>query len=65
MIDGLQKTVNLSEAATQREDQKLVVRTDLSLNAGQEYCRIRPSLSYHLSLRSLFCLFFDLPLTTG
>ena len=37
----------------------------LSLNAGQEYCRMlqesilqyfRPSLSYHLSLRSLLCL---------
>ena len=38
----------------------------LSLNAGQKYCRMlqesilqyfRPSLSYHLSLRPLFCLF--------
>ena len=34
----------------------------LSLNAGQKYCRMsilqyfRPSLSYHLSLRPLFCL---------
>ena len=34
----------------------------LSLNAGQTYCRMlqgqyfRPSLSDHLSLRSLFCL---------
>ena len=25
----------------------------------------RPSLSYHLSLRSLFCLFFEWPLKTG
>ena len=38
----------------------------LLLNAGQKYCRMlqgnilqyfRPSLSYHLSVRSLFCLF--------
>ena len=35
----------------------------LLLIAGQKYCRMlilqyfRPSLSYHLSLRSLFCLF--------
>ena len=38
----------------------------LSLNTGQKYCRMlqesiqqyfRPSLSYHLSLRPLFCLF--------
>ena len=40
----------------------------LSLNAGQKYCRMlqesilhyfRPSLSYHLSLRNLFCLFLS------
>ena len=36
----------------------------LSLNAGQKYCRsilqyFRPSLSYHLSLRPLFCLFLS------
>ena len=40
----------------------------LSLIAGQKYCRIlqesilqyfRPSLSYHLSLRPLFCLFLS------
>ena len=39
-----------------------------SLNTGQKYCRMlqesilqyfRPSLSYHLSLRSLFCLFLS------
>ena len=42
----------------------------LSLNAGQKYCRIehslqyfRPSLSYHLSLRSLFCLFLSVRFT--
>ena len=35
----------------------------LSPNAGQKYCRMlqyfRPSLSYHLSLRTLFCLFLS------
>ena len=40
----------------------------LSLNVGQKYCRMlqesilqyfRPSLSYHLSLRPLFCLFLS------
>ena len=39
----------------------------LSLNAGQKYCRMlesilqyfRPTLSYHLSLRPLFCLFLS------
>ena len=40
----------------------------LSLNAGQKYCRMlswsilqyfRPSLSYRLSLRPLFCLFLS------
>ena len=39
----------------------------LLLNAGQTYCRMlqesilqyfQPSLSYHLPLRPLFCLFF-------
>ena len=43
---------------------KPVLREDqLSLNAGQKYCRMlqsfRPSLSYHLLLRSLFCLFLS------
>ena len=46
----------------------------LSLNAGQKYCRMlqgsilqyfRPSLSYHLSLRFLFCLIFEWPVKTG
>ena len=39
---------------------KIVFQNQLSLNAGQKYCSIlqyfQPSLSYHLSLRSLFCL---------
>ena len=45
---------------------KIGFQDHLSLNAGQKYCRMlqksilqyfRPSLSYHVSLRSLFCLF--------
>ena len=45
-----------------------VLRPSLSLNAGQKYCRMlqesilqyfRPSLSYHLSLRPLFCLYLS------
>ena len=53
--------------ATQ-EKYKIGFQDQLSLNAGQEYCRmlqksilqyIRPSLSYHLSLRPLFCLFLN------
>ena len=35
----------------------------IALNAGQKYCSIlhyfRPTLSYHLSLRPLFCLFLS------
>ena len=44
---------------------KIGFQNQLSLNAGQKYCRmlqesilqyVRPSLTYHLSLRPLFCL---------
>ena len=47
---------------------KIGFQDRLSLNAGQKYCRMlqgsilqyfRPSLRYHLSLRSLFCLFLS------
>ena len=47
---------------------KIVFQDRLSLNAGQKYCRMlqesilqyfRPSLSYNLSLRPLFCLFLS------
>ena len=47
---------------------KIVFKDRLSLNAGQKYCRMlqesilqyfRTSLSYHLSLRPLFCLFLS------
>ena len=47
---------------------KIVFQDWLSLNAGQKYCRMHqksilqhapPSLSHHLSLRPLFCLFLS------
>ena len=46
---------------------KIWLSDQLALNAGQKYCRMLqgilqyfgPSLSYHLSLRSLFCLFLS------
>ena len=47
---------------------KIGFQDRLSLNAGQKYCRMlqesilqyfRPSLSYHLSLRPLFCPFLS------
>ena len=47
---------------------KIVFQDQLLLNAGQKYCRsskgsilqyFRPSISYHLSLRSLFFLFLS------
>ena len=44
---------------------KIGFQDRLSLNAGQKYCRMsilqyfRPSLSYHLSLRSLIGLFLS------
>ena len=47
---------------------KISFQDRLSLNAGQKYCRMlqesilqyfQPSLSYHLSLRPLFCLFLS------
>ena len=45
---------------------KMGFQDQLSLNAGQKYCRmlqgehsaiLRPALSYHIALRPLFCLF--------
>ena len=47
---------------------KIVFQDQLSINAGQKYCRMLqesilqyfwPPLSYHLSLRPLFCLFLS------
>ena len=47
----------------QSKKEKKGFQDQLSLNAGQKYCSIlqyfRPSLSYYLSLRSLFCLFLS------
>ena len=52
--------------------QKIGFPDQLSLNAGQSIAKcskgsilqyFRPSLSYQLSLRSLFCLFLSGPLT--
>ena len=51
-----------------KKKKKIGFQDRLSLNAGQKYCRMlqksnlqyfRSSLSYHLSLRHLFCLFFS------
>ena len=56
---------NLSKAATQKEDRNWF-SIPIIAYGGQKYCRMlqesilqyfRPPLSYHLSLRSLFCLF--------
>ena len=53
---------------------KNVFQDQLSLKAGQNYCRMlqesilqyfRPSLSYHLSLRPFLCLFLSGPIRQG
>ena len=53
---------------------KIGFQDRLPLNAGQKYCRMlswsilkyfRPSLSYHVSLRPLFCLFLSCHLRWG
>ena len=52
---------NLSKTATLKKT-KIVYQYQLSLNAGQKYCILQyfqPSLRYHLSLRSSFCLFLS------
>ena len=48
------------------KSQKIGFQDQLSLNEGQKYCSnesilqyFSPSLTYHLSLRSLFCLFLS------
>ena len=67
---GLQigQTVKPVLSGHSKNDQKLRFRDRLSLNAGQKYCRIlqesllqyfKHALSYHLSLRPLFCLFLS------
>ena len=51
-----------------KKETKIGFKDRLLLIAGQKYCRmlqrehsaiLTPSLSYHLSLRSLFCLFLS------
>ena len=53
----------LSNHSKVKKKTKIGFQDWLSLNAGQKYCSILqyfwPSLSYHLSLRSLFCLFLS------
>ena len=50
---------------TLKKKTKIGFQDRIMLNAGQKYCRIRllqyfrPSLSHHLSLRSLFCQFLS------
>ena len=60
--------------ATKKEDQKLGFKTDYRLmqvnsiaecSNGSILQYFRPSLSYHLPLRSFCCLFFEWPLKTG
>ena len=53
------------KAATQNEDQKLVFKTDFRLMQVKSFAEgsslqyFRPSLSNHLSLRPLFCIFLN------
>ena len=58
--------MSLSDHSKRRP--KICFQDRLSLNAGQKYCRMLqqsilqyfwPSLTYHLSLRPLFCLLFS------
>ena len=54
---------NLCKTVTLKKTENWFSRPQLLFNAGQKYCSkgkilqyFRPSLSYHLSLRTLFCL---------
>ena len=67
-------TVKLVLSCHSKGRPKIGFQDLLSLNAGQKYCRMlqesilqyfRPSLSYHLSLRPLFCLFLSGRLRQG
>ena len=53
--------IHSSETCPKRP--KIGFHDQLSLNAGQKYCKMlqyfRPILSYHLSFRSLICLFLS------
>ena len=61
-------TVNPVLSRHSKRRPKICLQDRLLLNAGQKYCRMLqesilqyfwPSLSYHLSLISLFCLFLN------
>ena len=61
-------SVKLVLSGHSKRGHKIGFQDQLSLHAGQKYCRMlqesilqhfRPSLSYHLSLRPLFCLFLS------
>ena len=63
-----QNTVKLVLSGHSKRKPKIGFQDRLSLHAGQKYCRMlqesilqyfRPSSSYHLSLRPLFCLFLS------
>ena len=60
---NLDNTVKPVLSGHSKRTPKIGFQDRLSLNAGQKYCRIlhyfRPSLSYHLSLRYVFCLFLS------
>ena len=67
-------TVNLSLAATQKEDQKLFFNTDYGLMHDKSIAECSKvsilqyflaSLSDHLSLRPMFLSIFEWPLKTG
>ena len=73
-VYGIRKIAKLKSLSTvkpvkngcSQKDRKLVFKTNISLNAGQKYCRMLQGehsailltfISYHLPLISLFCLF--------
>ena len=70
-VDSLKKDWHYSKTCLKRplkRKPEIGFHDRLSLNAGQKYCRMhqesimqyfRPSFSYHLSLRPLFCLFLS------
>ena len=64
-LSAADTTVKTVLSSHSKRRQKIGCQDRLSLNAGQKYCRMlqesilqyfQPSLSYHLSLRPLFCL---------
>ena len=68
LLHSEHKTVKPVLCGPSNRRPKIGFQDRLSLNAGQKYCRMlswsilqyfQPSLSYHLSLRPLFCLFLS------